>query len=163
MPTTVEVVREIDGQEVVTEETLSSQQFGVKLDTTGDGNPDTVFNPAVTTQVEIENSGEVSKTSDQCGNTQRSRTTTEGWLVRVQGIVTDVERGNNLTLSTLRDTVASSDTVPIRSDLLSGTIVVSNVVITQASDLVSIQTEDSFGEEKAFEFQLQLGEEESSN
>jgi hypothetical protein len=134
---------------------LSSTSFAAKLD-------GQIYRPAVTTSVEIENDGDVSATKDQCGHTERKRVGNQGWQIRVQGMVTaNTLRQGNLSMQQLRDVIAQSDEIEIISDVLSGTFAVSNVVITQPNDLVSIVTEDTNGEEKAFEFQLQLGESES--
>lgn len=158
----VSIIEQVDTGEIIERAvTISTSEFSVKLDTTGDGNPDTLFSPAVTTQVEIENDGDQSTPQDQCGNTERIRTSNRGWSIRVQGIVTDEEREGNLTMQMLRDMVAPADSVDMRSDVISGNVAVSNTVITQANDLTSIETEDTIGKESAYEFQLQLGESES--
>lgn len=134
---------------------ISSSKFSVKID--GE-----LHEPAVVTNIEIENDPSNSTTSDQCGHTSRQRTTDGGWIVRVQGIVTgNDDRYRNLSMQMLRDVVASADTVEVRSDVYSGEQVVSNVVITQPNDLHSVETPDTWGKEQAFEFQLQLGEEDS--
>lgn len=161
MATTVTYIEEVDGRTVERDVRISSTPFSIKLDTTGDGEADTLFSPAVTTEVEIENNGDTSTPSDQCGNTERFRTTNEGWSIRVTGIVTANEREGNLSMQMLRDLVAPADAVQIRCDLISGQVAVSNTLLTQPNDLVSIQTVDTQGEEKAFEFQLQLGESQS--
>lgn len=163
MATTVTYIEEVNGSTVEREVQLSTTEFSVKLDTTGSGEPDTLFSPVVTQSVEIENDGDSTTPSDQCGNTERRRTTNEGWSIRVSGIVTANERGSNLSLQLLRDVIAPADSVQIRSDVLSGEVSVSNTVITQSSDLVSIVTDETEGEEKAFEFQLQLGESQSGD
>jgi hypothetical protein len=123
---------------------------------------ETEYQPAVVTDIEIENSGNDNQVSDQCGNTERNRTGNSGWAIRVNGIITGEDaRQGNLSLSLLRDVVASSDSVTIGADIQSGTFEVGNVVITQQSDLVSIETANTNGKEKAYEFQLQLGETQS--
>lgn len=157
MTTIVEFIEEVNGQEVVRERELSTQRFSVKLDTTGDGTPDTLFTPVLTTEIEMENGSDQANPQDQCGNTEKLRATNLGWSINVTGIVTDSERQGNLSLSVLRDEVAVADKVTIRCDLISGPVAVNNTVLTQASDLVSINTQETEDEEKAFEFQLQLG------
>jgi hypothetical protein len=157
----IEIIEDVGGgQTRVTEKRISSTEFAVKID-------GQLFRPAVTTQVEIENDGDVSATTDQCGNTERDRQANQGWSVRVQGIVTgNDDRGGNLSMQLLRDVIATADTIKVRSDVTGSSVTrleVSNTVITQTSDLVSIQTEDTDGEEQAFEFQLQLGESEADN
>lgn len=164
MLTTVTYISEVNGQTVENDVKLSSSEFLVKIDTTGDGSPDTILGqPAVTEEIEIENDGDSATPQDQCGNTERFRATNEGWMVRVNGIVTAADREGNLTLQDLRDVVATSDSIWIRSDIMNGQVAVQNTVITQANDLVSIQTPDSVEPEKAFTFQLQLGESESGS
>lgn len=141
----------------------TSEEFSVKLDTTGNGTPDTLFSPAITQEVEIENDGDTSKMQDQCGNTERQRQTHEGWSIRVEGIVTEEPREGNLTMAMLRDDVAAANSVQIRCDLINGEVAVNNTVLTQSSDLVSFSSNETDGKEKAFDFQLQLGESESGN
>lgn len=144
------------GPGVISEEVeISSSEFAIKID--GD-----LYKPAVVTSVEIENDGDTDQTSDQCGHSARSRTGNNGWVIRVQGIVTGNDfRHENLSMQMLRDVIATMDEVQIRSDIYSGEQVVSNTVITQANDLHSIETRDTNGREEAYEFQLQLGETES--
>lgn len=158
---TIEIIEDVGGgQTQVTERRISTTEFAVKID-------GQLYRPAVTTNIEIENDGDVSKTQDQCGNTERSRQTNNGWAVRIQGIVTgNDDRSGNLSMQLLRDVVALADTIQIRSDLTGSSVTefeVSNTVLTQSSDLVSIQTGDTDGEEQAFEFQLQLGQTEADN
>lgn len=152
--TTIEYITE-GGQR--TERDISSTRFSVKI--AGE-----YRSPAVTREVEIENNGDQSVSRDQCGNIERRRQSNDGWAVRVTGIVTsnDVRR-DNLSLQKLRDVVANMDSVEIVSDVTSGEYTVSNTVITEANDLVSVQTPDTDGREQAFEFNLQLGDTESSN
>lgn len=148
----VTIVEDRGGNTVEVKRTIPTTEFAVKLD-------GQLYQPAITTNVEIENDGEQSRTADQCGHTERNRVGNKGWQITIQGIITgnDNRRGN-LSLALLRDVIAVSETIQIRSDIISGEFEVSNTVITQASDLVSIQTSDTNGEEKAFEFQMQLGE-----
>lgn len=135
---------------------IPSTNFSIKVD-------GRLRSPAVTTTVEIENDGDVSATKDQCGHTERKRVGNQGWQIRVSGMITaNTTRQDNLSMQQMRDVVAQSEEVRIISDVLSGVFAVSNVVITQPNDLVSIVTESTNGEEKAFEFQLQLGESESN-
>ena len=160
----VTYIEEVNGQTVEREVKLASSEFIVKVDTTGDGTADTKLGkPVVTQEIEIENNGESAEPQDQCGNTERFRTTNSGWMIRVNGIVTANQRESNLTLQDLRDTIATMDAVWIRSDIMNGRVAVQNTVITQTSDLVAIETPQSEGREKAFEFQLQLGESQSES
>lgn len=162
MVNTVEITEDIGGGETqVVERRIATTGFSVKID-------GQLYSPAVTTNIEIENNGQTDRVQDQCGNTERSRTTNDGWAVRVQGIVTKNDgREGNLSLQVLRDVVAVSDTIKIRSDVtppgVESGVEVSNTVITQASDLVSVQTGETDGEEQAFEFNLQLGQTEAEN
>lgn len=156
MPDTINFIEDVGGEERVVERKISTTGFILKID-------GKKYSPTITTSVEIENSGENTTTMDQCGHTERERTGNKGWLIRVQGIVTSNDsRTGNLSLQMLRDVVATANKVKVRSDVISGSYTVSNVVITQSNDLVSVETRDTEGEEKAFEFQLQLGEKESA-
>lgn len=120
------------------------------------------YSPAVTTNVEIENDGDVAQPQDQCGRIERTKVSDKGWNVRVQGIITgNDERDGNLSMQLMRDYVATADSVEVHCDLFDGEIVVGNLVITQANDLVSVNTRDTHGDEAAFEFQLQLGEQDT--
>lgn len=153
MPT--QTVTFVDERGNVTEETFASTRFTAKID-------GVTYSPAVVHNVEIENDGDTTSPQDQCGHTERRRTGENGWAIRVQGIVTGNEdRTGNLSLQLLRDVIASMSELKIRSDVISGTYEVSNVVITQSNDLVSIQSDDTHGAEMAFQFQLQMGESQS--
>lgn len=148
----VTIVENVGGEEQEVETILPSTEFAVKVD-------GVKYQPTVTTSIEIENDGDIATTRDQCGHTERSRQTNKGWNITIQGIVTgNNARQGNMSLSLVRDVIATSETINVRSDIISGKFEVGNVVITQSADLVSIQTADTEGEEKAFEFQLQLGE-----
>jgi hypothetical protein len=148
------VVDDGSGGTTVTERTIPSTSFAVILD-------DIAYEPAICRRVEAENGGNDNTTSDQCGNTERNRTGNDGWKVTVSGIITGADRPQNLSLPTLRDVVAGSDSIEISSDVISGTYELSNVLIGQEEDLVSVQTVNTDGKEKAFDFQLQLGETQS--
>jgi hypothetical protein len=148
----VKVIAESGGSEVVTTQKVSSSTFFVKID--GER-----YSPVVTTEVEIENGDGTESVTDQCGNTERRKLSDMGWSIRVTGLITsNDQRSGNLSLQMMRDTVAQMESVTVGTDIISGEIVVTNVIITQASDLVSINTVDTEGEEQVFEFQLQLGE-----
>jgi hypothetical protein len=143
--------------EAQTETRIVSSRFAIELD--GD-----LYSPAVVEEFEIENNGDTSTVADQCGNTERQRTTNEGWTIRVNGIVTGNDnREGNLSMPLLRDTIAAMDTVTIVSDLISGTFEVSNTLLSDSSEYHSIRTADTEGDEQAFDFQLQLGESSSAN
>lgn len=149
------VIEFVDDSGNVVEREIPTTEFQVKID-------GTKYAPEIVTNLEIENDGEVSRTQDQCGHTVRNKTGSGGWLVRVQGIITGNDaRGGNLSLAMVRDVLNSMDTAEIRSDIISGSYEVSNIVITQSNDLVSVNTQRTEGQEKAFEFQIQFGESES--
>lgn len=159
------VVQQIQVQEVgedgsLQERTLETRSVGFFITIEGEQ-----FKPAIVREVEIETDSDVSAPKDQCGNVEREKTSNEGWSARVTGIVTaNDDRPGNLSMQLMRDYVAKADSVEVRGDLFpSGgmTIVVSNVVITQSSDLVSVNTKQTNGAELAFDFQLQLGEKNS--
>lgn len=154
---TVTVIEDSGGGRVEREVVFPDSAFAIEIDGQR-------YKPAVTTQVEIEKSPDNEVIMDQCERSERGRGGSRGWQVRVQGIITgNDDRAGNLSLQKMRDTVGSMDEITIYSDIFSGTIVLSNIVITQASDLVSIQTKDTVNEEDAYEFQLQLGETESED
>lgn len=154
---TVTLVEDVGGTEQVTERTLPTTQAIVKPNSSG-----IAREPAIVTDVEIENDGDMNTVSDQCGNAERESDTRRGWVVRISGIITGNEnRFQNLSLAYIRDELARQDSIYIVTDVISGQFEISNIVISQASDLVSIETKDTEGPEKAFEFQLQLGESQS--
>jgi hypothetical protein len=161
MPSTVTIIEESDGEEFVRERIISTVEFSVKLDTDSDGEPDTLFTPIITEDVEMENASDQSEVQDQCGNTERRRASNQGWSITVKGMVTAAERYGNLDLATLRDVVAPADDIIIRSDIINGEFALNNTLIGQRSDLVSINTVDTDGDEKVYDFQLQIGETES--
>lgn len=132
---------------------VDNTEFAVELD-------GAEYRPEITTEVEIEYDGDNSSPRDQCGNMERSRVGSSGWLVRVTGIITaNGSRRENLDLELFKNFLAPSDELTIVSEVINGTFVMSNAVITQPNDLVSVQTVNTDGEERAYEFQLQLGEE----
>lgn len=119
--------------------------------------------PVLVDNLEIEHSGESSTITVDCGDTERRKTANKGWTVRVEGLVsTNDTRADNLSMQVLRDVIAPADTVDIRSPLLSGRIIVSNVIIG-SDDAVEIDTERTNGREKVWGFSMTLGEEESDN
>lgn len=151
----VTIIRDVGGREVVEERPISTSTFYVKID--GER-----YSPAITTELEIENGDGTAALTDQCGNTERRKLNDMGWSIRVSGILTmNDAREGNLSLQMVRDTVAQMDSITIGSDIISGEIVVTNIIITQTGDLVSINTRSTDGDEKAVEFQMQLGETES--
>jgi hypothetical protein len=154
-----EVKQRVNGEiRTVTREFVQTG-FAIKID-------GQLYKPVLTSEVEIENDTENQRTTDQCGNTERNNVADMGWTLAVNGIVTsNGAREKNLTLAMLRDIVAPSDTITIRSDIAGGGLTefeVANTVITNSSDLHTIETGITDGQEKAYEFQLQLGETESS-
>lgn len=151
---TVEFIEVVDGGRQVVEETFVTTEFVVKID-------GQKYSPVLTTEVEIENDGDTATATDQCGHTERDRVTDNGWAIRVNGIITASDRTGNLSLALMRDVIATASDLKIRTDVIEGRFEVSNVLVTQTSDLVSINTGDTDGDEQAFQFQLQLGESES--
>lgn len=133
------------------EEEVITSKFQVRLD-------GTLYEPAVVQKVEIEKSDDSTRRTDQCGNMKKQKAENSGWIMRVEGIITaNDSRHRNLSLQLLRDVIAEQDSVYIVSDILSGEIILSNVIITQPKDITSIETRDTEGKEQAFDFQLQLG------
>lgn len=118
------------------------------------------FHPVLVDSLEIEHSGDSSTITVDCGDTERRKTANKGWVVTVEGLVsTNDTREDNLSVQKLKE-VATMDAVDIRSALLSGPIIVSNVVIA-ADDAIEIDTERTSGREKVWAFRMTLGEEES--
>lgn len=145
----------IDGGGVEREVDVRNPKFFVRID------GQDLF-PVHVDLLEIENSGETQTITVDCGDTERRKTANKGWIVSVEGLVsTNDTRGDNLSMQKLRDVIAHSEVINIRSALLSGKIVVSNVVITSADDAVEIVTERTHGREKVWGFRMTLGEEES--
>jgi hypothetical protein len=121
-----------------------------------------LYKPAIVDEMEIERSGDMATPQDQCGHTERDRVGDKGWAINVQGIVTSNDaRAKNLSMQQMRDVVSTMSEAEIRSDLISGTYEVSDVIISDSSDLFSIQTQDTEGDETAYEFQMQLGQTDS--
>lgn len=120
------------------------------------------FSPIITQTLELENSGDESKITDQCGRTTRNKSSNSGWLLRVEGIVSKPDRPGNLSLSRLKE-VAKMDNVEVHCALHDGTLVVGNVVVRQENDIHSVETQDTAGKEEAFPFTMQLGEEDSES
>lgn len=143
------------GDAATTQVEVRNPKFFIKLD--GEE-----LYPAVVTNLEIEHSGESSTITTDCGDTERRRTGNLGWVVTVEGICTSNDvRTDNLSMQKLRDVIAPSETVDIRSALLSGTIIVSNVVLSSPESATEIETERTAGRERAWAFRMTLGEEES--
>lgn len=142
----------IDG--AVNEIEVRNASFFVKLD-------GQELYPALVTNLEIENSGENSNITVDCGDTERRKTANGAWVMRVEGIVTSSSRTDNLSMERLRDDIANSETVEVRSGLFSGRILVSNVIISAPEEVTEIQTNRTNGREKAWAFSMVLGEESS--
>lgn len=150
----VTVINE-EGQEVQYEPQDSSFQLVV------DG---TAKTPAVTQTIEVESNQRQAKTGTQCGETRQSNIASDPFKVTVQGIVTNATDGTSLSVSDLLFEVQEGDFVTINSDFpITTSLEVTNVVVTQSQDLVSVDTPQTDGFETAFTFQLQLGAEQSSN
>lgn len=152
MPSESITVVRADGTEEVIDVTTTT--FSVKID-------DQLYSPVVTSEVEIEHTGETSEISDQCGNTRRRAEADKGYALQVTGIVTSVRRANNLTLQMLRDEIGGAQQVRVRSDVIDGPFTNPKPTITQTSELVSYNGVQTDGDEQAFDFTLQAGEENS--
>jgi hypothetical protein len=133
-----------------------------------------VYEPAIVQEIEWENDGKQTETSDQCGNTKRARTRQENRSATVRGICTDTRRQigsaedgrpiynltaseihNNLGTAATSSQFTADSTVSIITQLYSGDIEIGNTVVRQQQDLVSINM--GAGDELAFKFQIQLG------
>ena len=147
------------GEDIV-ETVNQSSGFGVEF--TGDDN--TVYSPVVTDLVEKENSGDTTTRTDQCGNTRRNRTSNNGWMLQVEGIVTENEdRPGNLSTVVLDDVAVAGD-IAVYSDIFSGILEVSNVIVTDdATTFTHVETEETWGKERAYTFSMELGEQDAEN
>jgi hypothetical protein len=133
-----------------------------------------VYEPAIVQELEWENDGKQTETSDQCGNTKRARTRQENRSATVRGICTDNRRQigsaedgrpiynltaseihNNLGTAATSSQFTANSTVGIITQLYSGDIEIGNTVVRQQQDLVSVNM--GVGDELAFKFQIQLG------
>lgn len=147
----------VNGVRTEIEVDTNKTEFAVKID-------GVLKKPAITNMIEIERSGDIAEPQDQCGHTERDRIGDSGWAISVEGIVTSNDaRQGNLSMQEMRDVVSTMSEAEIRSDLISGTYEVGDVIITDASDLFSIETTDTDGEETAYEFQIQLGQTDSES
>jgi len=150
------VVTIVDGGGAPSEVDVQSPRFYIRLEGQD-------LHPVLVDRLQIENSGESSTITVDCGDTERRKTANKGWVVEVEGLVTTNDsRPGNLSMQKLRDVIAPSDTVDVHSALLRGSIVVSNVVIG-SDDAIEIETGRTNGREKCWAFRMTLGEEESNN
>lgn len=149
------VIVDEDGNERPLE--LSSKEFNLVID--GDE-----LSPTVTSQVEIDKGrGEdTDQLTDQCGNTERFRTSDSGWALTATGFVTRSNRDANLGVREMK-AVADMESVQVETELHSEDMTVQNVRLTQVSDVAALNTESTSGDELAFEFEIQLGDQQSSN
>lgn len=116
------------------------------------------YTPAVTEDIQADKSVEGTTLNDQCGNYESRATNNRGWSVTVKGIVTANDRDGNLTMQFIRDTISNLEQIEITCDLYRGPIQVNSVSLGQGNGLNEISTTKTVGKEKAYEFQLQLGE-----
>lgn len=150
--TTITVIDEFGNEETID---LPSSRWGITID--GEQ-----FTPAVATNVEITSPDESTAITDDCGNTERRTTKNTGWSINVEGIVTNVEGGGNLSIRKLKQ-VSTMDEVSIFSDVHSGVMSNPRVTITQVSDMSFVQTKDMSGKAMAFEFTFEAGDREADN
>lgn len=136
----------------IVQEEVFSAEFAIKID--GE-----ILTPAYVEEVEVENNGETVTLTDDCGRQEQRRFNEGLWSVRVTGVVAKEGAIDELLLRDLM-TLQEGELVEIISDFeIDGPIEVSNTIIGQTTDIVSIDT--GTGEQLAFTFQLSLGEQDS--
>lgn len=118
------------------------------------------FTPAATTEIQLENDGEMESVTDQCGRTEQARTSDFNWTMKVNFVIADgrfqVGSANNMSMADLKS-IRSADTVEVESAPHSGTMELDNITIRQRNDLVSISLGDD-SEYDAYECRLNLKE-----
>lgn len=137
---------------------------GCVLVVTDEDGQRTLYEAAITEDILLEEDGEESNVTDQCGRTESRRRGSNNFKFVVEGIVTNdfsqqrVERGNeilNLTVPNLKD-LRNAPKLELRSDIHNGEVYVKNFSVRQTNDMVAIDR--GSGPEPAFAFQLQLKE-----
>lgn len=137
---------------------ISESTFGVIIN--GD-----VKHPAATQSVEVESNGQMEKTGTQCGTTRQQRTASDPFSITVECIVVSEDSTSAPDALTVRDVLyglQSGSEVFIESAFpIDSPQVVSNVLVRQETELISVKTKFTNGEATAFRCQLQFGAEES--
>lgn len=153
MATQITVVQALDdgSTQTITREIPTTPVFIVM----GEGDDAEELQPALTREMEITLSEEVSSTMDQCGRTENTNEGNTNWQITLEGVCTDASRAGNLRLERLK-AISQGQQLRIRSALHSGTVIVREISISQLNDLKAIDI--GYGDETAFEFQLQLRE-----
>lgn len=145
-----------EGGEATEQQSAQTVPFGVVVD-------GQTLSPPITTNIEVENDGDVNRTKDQCNNIEVRRFgSNTAWIMRIQGIVTATDRSGVLSLSRLMS--LKDRTVRVVSDFpIEGPILVANTTITQSNDNgAKLKTDEMNEPETMFTFNLQLGEEEDT-
>lgn len=138
---------------------FSESTFGVDID-------GVIHRPAATQSIEVESNGNTERTGTQCGDMKQRTTSTDPFKVTVECIITFDNETNGPRVLTVRDVlyeIREGDSVTIDSKFpIEQAMTVSNVLVTQDSELVSVNTRYTDGEAKAARCQLQFGAEETA-
>jgi len=104
--------------------------------------------PAVTQSVDFDDKGKMTQITTQCGETENRRGGENKPNLTVEGIITEdqIEEFKKLKFA---------DNVELISDVFNGNITISRLSISQNTDLVYYQENDSAEKQLAFEFQIQ--------
>lgn len=121
------------------------------------------YEPAVTTEIEVESNQNQDTTGTLCGDKRTERTSEDPHQVMIRGICTNSGNPDELTADQLLWDVQEGDELSFTCDISDrfGLMTVSNVLVRQEQELVSVQTPITNGEQTAFRFQLQFGEEDN--
>jgi len=159
------------------EQRFVSGDFAVVLDPEGIDNDDVPseisdvqLRPAITRSVKYENSSNVASTTTQCGDTfSEAYGNRFNDVYTVECIVTDYNRGNNLSLDVVMDYLREGRQVKIVTLFRATVIQVTDVTMKQTQDIVSADIVRPDGDndtilsagEPAVTAQFQFGEKES--
>jgi hypothetical protein len=149
MPSEISVVSSSGEESII----IVGTPFSISLD-------GVEYEPAVVKDLEVEFDAQNEEVSDQCGRTEFLQTGTRPARMKAQIIITDNNRRGNLSLDILkqlRDAIGSD--IRVTSELYSGAVELSNILINQSSDIVQIDV--GSGMQTAYGAQIQLGESES--
>lgn len=151
----VTVIPDGGGQPI--EREVSESTFGVYID--GE-----IYYPAATQSLEVESNGNVEKTGTQCGTKRQQRTSEDPYSITAECIVTlaDQSTANALTVRQVLKDITEGEDVRITSAFpIDSALEVSNVLVRQETELISVNTDRTDGEATAFRCQLQLGAEQT--
>lgn len=139
-----------------TETTFTPNNSSFQLFIDGDAHE-----PAVTQRIEVESNSTQATTGTQCGTQKTINTSTDPFQVTVEGIITNSDLPEELTVENLLFDVNEGDELQFTSDFPSlGFMKVSNILVEQVEDVISVQTAGLHDfPETAFRFQIQFGQE----